>query len=118
MLVLGLTFKENVPDIRNSKVVDIVRELSEYGIEVLVHDPLADCEEAQHEYGLELIDPENAGTLDAIILAVSHEQFKKYSPAWLNRICCNGNGKGVIIDVKSFLNRDEVEAEGLFYWNL
>jgi UDP-N-acetyl-D-galactosamine dehydrogenase len=118
VLVLGLTFKENVPDIRNSKVIDIVRELGEYEVEVLVHDPLADRDEAQHEYGLELVNPEEAGHFDAIVWAVSHEQFKKYSPAWLNRICCNGNGKGVIIDVKSSLRRNEVEAEGLVYWNL
>ncbi len=118
VLILGLTFKENVPDIRNSKVIDIVRELREYEVEAVVCDPLADPAEARHEYGLDLVTPESAGDFDAIVWAVAHDAFKTYTPARLKRICCNGNGKGVVMDVKSILRRDEVEAEGLLYWNL
>lgn len=118
VLVLGLTFKENVSDIRNSRVVDIVRELEEYGVEVLVHDPLADPDEARREYGLELIHPEKTGVVDGIVLAVAHRVFKEISPGSLGEICCNGNGCGVVIDIKSILNREDIEAQGLLYWSL
>ncbi|MBE0598090.1 MAG: nucleotide sugar dehydrogenase [Desulfuromonadales bacterium] len=118
VLVLGLTFKENVPDIRNSKVIDIVRELREYEIEALVHDPLADPAEARHEYGLELVDPEQAGCFDAIVWAVAHAAFDQYDSVRLKKLCGNGNGQGVVMDVKSVLRRDEIEAQGLVYWSL
>ncbi|MFA5514957.1 MAG: nucleotide sugar dehydrogenase [Desulfuromonadales bacterium] len=117
-LIFGLTFKENVPDIRNSKVIDIVRELREYEVEVLVHDPLADPEEALHEYGLDLISPEEAGHFDATIWAVPHDAFSSYTPTRLRELCCNGNGKGVLMDVKSVHRREQVEAAGLLYWNM
>jgi UDP-N-acetyl-D-galactosamine dehydrogenase len=118
VLVLGLTFKENVPDIRNSKVVDVVRELEDYGIEVLVHDPLADPAETRHEYNLELIALDAVGPVDAVILAVAHDQFTALDVACLQQFCCNGGGCGVIIDVKGLLDRDEVERAGLRYWSL
>ncbi len=117
-MILGLTFKENVPDIRNSKVIDIVRELREYEVEALVHDPHADPEEVQLEYDLELTSPEEAGHFDAIIWAVPHDAFKSFTLARLKELCCNGNGKGVLMDVKSVLRREEVEAAGLLYWSL
>ena len=118
ILVLGLTFKEDVPDIRNSKVIDIVRELREYGCEVLVTDPLADVEEARHEYGVELAPLESAGAVDAVILAVAHEQFRNIGIDRLARMCCNGAECGVVIDVKSMLDRGTVEAQGMRYWSL
>ena len=118
VLILGLTFKENVPDIRNSKVPDILKELREYEVETLIHDPLADPDEARHEYGFDLVRLEDAGPLDAIIWAVSHDAFKSFTPSRLKEICCNGNGKGVVMDVKSVLSRAEIEAEGLVYWSL
>jgi UDP-N-acetyl-D-glucosamine/UDP-N-acetyl-D-galactosamine dehydrogenase len=118
VLVLGLTFKENVPDIRNSKVVDILRELEEYEIETLVHDPMADPEEARHEYGIDLVRLEDVGDVDAIVWAVSHEAFSNLTPRRLKEICCNGNRNGVVMDVKSALRRSEVEEEGLVYWSL
>lgn len=118
VLVLGLTFKENVPDIRNSKVIDIVRELQEYDVEVLVADPLADADEARHEYGLELVDVQAVGPVDAVILAVSHDQFKTFGPQELRALCGNGNGCGVVVDVKSVLERETVEAQGMRYWSL
>ncbi len=118
VLVLGLTFKENVPDIRNTKVVDILRELREYEIETLVHDPLADPEDARHEYALDLVALDAAGPVDAVVWAVSHNAFSDLTPARLKQICCNGNGKGVVMDVKSALRRSEVEEAGLLYWSL
>ena len=118
VLVLGMTFKENVPDIRNSKVIDIVRELQEYGVEVLVHDPIASVEETRHEYGLDLVSLEQVGTVDAVVWAVSHEAFNTINPAKLVQMTGNGNGSGVVIDVKTVLRREEVESLGLTYWSL
>ena len=118
VLVLGLTFKENVPDIRNSKVIDIVREMQDYGIEVLVTDPLADIDEARHEYGLELVDVEAVGTVDAVVWAVAHDVYRdSLTPEVLKQIC-GQDGCGVVVDVKAVLERMEVEAQGLCYWSL
>ncbi len=75
VLVLGLTFKENCPDLRNTKVVDVIRELEDYGASVDVHDPWADAEEARHEYGIKLVSQPQAGAYDAIVLAVGHREF-------------------------------------------
>lgn len=118
VLVLGLTFKEDVPDIRNTKVVDIVHELEDYGIEVLIHDPLASPEETRHEYALSLVEWDQIGQVDAVIYAVAHQAFRNLSVAELKGLCVNGNGAGVMVDVKSVLNRIEVEAAGLRYWSL
>jgi UDP-N-acetyl-D-galactosamine dehydrogenase len=118
VLVLGLTFKEDVPDIRNTKVVDIVKELKDYGIEVLVHDPHADAEETRHEYGLELTDLNAVGKVDAVIYAVSHKAFADIGISALEKLCSNGGGKGVVVDVKSVFKRQDVETAGLTYWSL
>jgi UDP-N-acetyl-D-galactosamine dehydrogenase len=118
ILVLGLTFKENCPDIRNTKVVDIIRELREYGVEILVHDPMADPEEARHEYGLELVDLEGLAPVDGIVWAVAHRAFADLTPQRLKAFCANGNGAGVVMDVKGQLRRTEVEGFGLSYWSL
>ncbi|TAL17300.1 nucleotide sugar dehydrogenase [bacterium] len=118
VLVLGLTFKENVPDIRNSKVVDIVNGLSEYGVEVCVTDPLADPAEAMHEYGITLHSVESLGAVDAVVLAVAHEAYAGLTPETLAALMRKGNGKGVIIDVKGFLDRRLVEEAGIRYWRL
>jgi len=118
VLVLGLTFKEDVPDIRNSKVIDIVRELAEYGVEILVHDPIADPEEVKHEYGLDLVGLEAAAPVDGVVLAVAHERFRELTPQHLGRLCANGNGSGVVMDVKSVLDGGRATAAGLLYWSL
>lgn len=102
-LILGVTFKENCPDIRNSKVVDIYKELLQFGIEVDVYDPHADKHEVAEEYGISITD--NLTTYDAIILAVSHEEFGDFSLDKLK----NGNHT-VVYDTKSFLNRDLVHG--------
>ncbi len=118
VLVLGLTFKENVPDIRNSRVVDILTELKSYGIEPLVHDPLADAAETRHEYGLELISLDGLESVDAVIYAVAHDAFTRLAPADFRRLCSNGNGHGVMIDVKAQLDRVAIEQAGMIYWAL
>jgi UDP-N-acetyl-D-galactosamine dehydrogenase len=118
VLVLGLTFKENVPDIRNSRVVDILAELASYGVAPLVHDPLADAAEAHHEYGIELVALDGLAAVDAVIYAVAHDAYKAFTADDFGRICTNGHGRGVIIDVKSQLDRAAIEREGLLYWAL
>ncbi len=111
--VLGITFKQNVPDIRNSKVPDILSELAEYGIAPLVTDPLADAAEAMHEYGVAMSEPDALQDLDALILAVDHEAYVAEGTALAKRL----KPGGVLIDVKSVLNANEL-PEGLTYWGL
>jgi len=104
VLVLGITFKENCPDIRNSHVVDVIRELEEFGCQVAAYDPWADPAEIRHEYGLELISGELGGTYDAVVLAVAHEKFKGLDLARL------GKENGVVFDIKGFFGRDQVDG--------
>ena len=112
--VLGLTFKENVPDLRNSKVADIIAELRDFGIEPMVHDPLADRKEACHEYGIELCDLDQLSSLDGIIYAVAHRQYREMGDASLFEMLKPG---GALIDVKSIVNKARV-PEGIAYWRL
>jgi UDP-N-acetyl-D-galactosamine dehydrogenase len=113
--VLGITFKENVPDIRNSKVVDIIHELSEYGVTCLVHDPLASPEETQHEYGLALCPESAVGGCDAVILAVAHQAFLEKGAAWI-RSLLRRPSRSVVIDVKSVLRKEDLPD--VAYWRL
>ena len=103
VLVLGITFKENCPDIRNTKVVDIVHELIQYGAEVDIYDPWANPQEVKHEYGLESLSALNGNHYEAIILAVAHNQFKE-----LNLQDLVSNDHSVIYDVKGILPPDQV----------
>ena len=103
-LILGITFKEDCPDIRNSKVIDIYRELVQFGMEVDVYDPHADKHEVEEEYAIRLIDSISS-TYEAIILAVSHNEFLKLD---FKALCEDGNS--VIFDTKSFLDRSLVDA--------
>lgn len=112
--VLGLTFKENVPDIRNSRIPDILKELKEFGIEVKVHDPLVHAEEAEREYGLHLVPREKLAGLDGLILAVAHRAYLEQP---LDQLLAGLRPGGVVIDVKSVLNPQAVAAYGL-YWSL
>ena len=113
--VFGLTFKEDVPDLRNSRVIDIIHELESYGVEVAVHDPLASGEEALHEYDVVLTGWDDLPVADAIIMAVAHEEF-------LNRPLSDYQQKviegGCFIDVKSKFDRDALHAAGLCVWRL
>ncbi|MHA6513698.1 nucleotide sugar dehydrogenase [Tessaracoccus sp. Z1128] len=99
-LILGLTFKENTPDLRNTKVTDIVEELESYGIDVDVHDPWCSAEEALTLYGVTLIDEPDKGAYDAVILAVGHGQFLDRGPEWVRELAANN---GVVFDVKGIL---------------
>jgi UDP-N-acetyl-D-galactosamine dehydrogenase len=112
--VLGLTFKENVPDLRNSRVPDIVSELREFGIEPMVHDPLASGEEALREYGIELRPLDALSDLDGVILAVPHQQYI----AQLGRIISSVRAGGLFIDVKSLVGEDARKRSDLLYWGL
>ena len=106
VLVMGLTFKENCPDLRNTRVIDVISELQEYGMAVDVHDPWVDAGEAKHEYGLDLTSNPKPGTYDAVILAVAHEQFKGYGAAGFRALCGPDH---VLYDLKYLLNADEVD---------
>lgn len=103
VLILGLTFKENCPDLRNTKVVDIIRELQEYNVEVDVHDPWAAAEEARHEYGLNTVATPQVGSYDGIILAVAHDQFKAMGEATMRGF---GKPEHVLYDLKYLLPRE------------
>jgi UDP-N-acetyl-D-galactosamine dehydrogenase len=111
--VVGLTFKENVPDLRNSRVPDIINELREYGIDPIVHDPMASSEEAHREYGIELRPLDALTDLDGVILAVPHEQTLEQ----LDRIVGTVRERGLFIDVKSLVCADDLRSD-LLYWSL
>lgn len=113
--VLGLTFKENCPDLRNSRVVDIVRELEEYGVRVQVSDPLAEKEEALAEYGIHLQPLEKLAPAAAVIVAVAHDEFKSLTP---NRMRALSTEKPVLIDVKGMCSKRDFEAAGFRVWGL
>lgn len=114
--VLGVTFKENCPDTRNSKVVDIIRELQDYGVEVVVCDPQADAAEVHEEYYLVLGKVDAANPVDALIIAVAHSEYKALSPAEL-RTMVRGE-KPVLIDVKCIQPRQALESVGFTVWRL
>jgi UDP-N-acetyl-D-galactosamine dehydrogenase len=113
--VLGLTFKENCPDIRNSKVVDIIHELREFGVETFVHDPAADAGEVLQQYDLRLHSWEDLPAADALILAVAHRGFLDLpASAYLQKIV----RRGCLIDVKSVFDPAPFRKEGLRVWRL
>ncbi len=117
--ILGFTFKENCPDTRNSKVIDIVNELREYGIEPIIADPIADSSDAKREYGVEFTDISEIKDMDAVIIAVSHDEFANMKLSDFDKLFKNvPNNKKVLVDVKSILNRKEVENAGYVYWRL
>ena len=113
--VLGLTFKEDVPDIRNSKVIDIIRELQEFGVETFVHDPQANADDALHEYGVRLCEWESLPAADALILAVPHRRYLELPNEALIRKVVR---QGCIIDVKAVLDAPALRKEGLRLWRL
>jgi UDP-N-acetyl-D-galactosamine dehydrogenase len=112
--ILGLAFKEDVPDMRNSRVPDIVTELRDYGVETHIHDPLADPHEASREHGISLVDMSALYDLDALVLAVPHRTFRDMSA---DVLCAMLTPGGVLIDVKSAVERNRVPA-GIGYWSL
>jgi UDP-N-acetyl-D-galactosamine dehydrogenase len=113
--ILGLTFKENVPDIRNTKVIDIIRELHEFGVQTFVHDPVANPEEALLEHGLRLCAWEDLPAADALVLAVPHRRYLELpAAAYLEKIV----RQGCLIDVKSVCDAAALRREGLRVWRL
>ena len=113
--VLGMTFKENCRDIRNSKVIDVVRELQSYGCQVHIHDPIADTEECQHEYGLSLTPWDELPKASAIIAAVAH---KEYAEEQIEKLLEKLMGGGIFADVKSAFDSDAICAAGVRLWRL
>lgn len=138
--IFGITFKENTPDVRNTKVVDVIRELEEYGIEVKVVDPAADKEDLWHEYKINLYNIEDIKEMDAVIFAVPHEEFNAINlkdvvamfgtSDYINKevmaeVAATSenalnvdNNSSVLIDIKGIFNREEAENAGLSYWRL
>ena len=115
--LFGFTFKENCPDTRNTRIIDIVKELNEYGITPLIFDPVADKNEAFDIYGLTFKQLSEMTELDCIIIAVGHIQFKKYATEKWSSFYKNHQNK-IMIDVKGILNKKELEAKGYAYWRL
>lgn len=119
VVVLGLTFKEGCPDIRNTKVVDIIKQLGTYGIEPVVVDPWADREEAKRFYGVELVDLSDVREADCIIAAVAHEQFRALSVEELKALYRDvPDGQKVLIDVKGIYPVKDMKASGMRFWRL
>lgn len=116
--ILGFTFKENCPDTRNTKIIDIYNELREYGITPIIADPTADVDEAKRLYGIEFVDIDTIKDCDAIILAVAHEQFKFLNFSDFENMFKHNGNKNVLIDIKGLLNRKEYENAGYIYWRL
>lgn len=117
--IFGLTFKENCPDTRNSKVEDIILRLKEYGIEPMVVDPWANAQDAVHEYGVTLTPMEEIADLDCLILAVAHNEFRQMRvDQYLNLFRDIPNEEKVLVDVKGVLDRNELSQSGVRFWRL
>ena len=114
--ILGFTFKENCPDTSNTKLIDIVNELKEYGITPVIADPAADADEAERLYGIKFVDISAIKDMDAVVLAVAHDCFKELSMDDIAKLY--GEGKKIMIDIKGLLDRKAYEAAGYAYWRL
>ena len=115
VIVLGLTFKENCPDTRNSRVVDVVRELKSFGANVFVHDPVADAKEAEREYDIRLTAWEDLPRAAAVVAAVAHREFKERP---LEELVAKIAPRGVYVDVKSQADAAALAARGIEVWRL
>ena len=119
VVILGLTFKENCPDTRNSKVDDIIKQLKTYGIEPIVVDPWASEQDAMHEYGVKLTQLEDVSDADCVIVAVAHKEFKELSIEDIKKLYKKTEKeKMVIIDVKGLYKIEELKASGMMWWRL
>ena len=117
--ILGFTFKENCPDTRNTKIIDIYNELREYGITAQIADPTADADEAQRLYGVEFVDMAQIRDCDAVILAVAHDVFRNLTQKDFEKLFKAGdNSTKVLADIKGLLDRKEYESAGYNYWRL
>ena len=115
IIVLGLTFKEDCPDLRNSRVIDVIRELQSYGAQVIVHDPVADTDEAKHEYGVDLTAWAKLPKAAAIVAAVAHDEFRKRP---LSDYVSAMQPGGLLVDVKSLFDEAQLRALGVAVWRL
>ncbi len=122
--ILGMTFKEDCPDVRNSKVIDIISELKEYGINVFVADPIADENEVKREYGVDLTKFENIKNMDAVIVAVGHKEYMELTLESIKKlyeekpVSLNNEDKLVLVDVKGIFDRKEAQLKNYLYWRL
>ena len=117
--ILGFTFKENCPDTRNTRVIDIMNELGEYGITPVVADPVADAEEGKQHYGIEFIDIADVKNMDAVIIAVGHTEFMSFAMSDIDAMFAEGdNNSKVLVDVKGVLDRKTYTEAGYQYWRL
>ena len=115
VIVLGLTFKENCPDTRNTRVVDVIQELKSYGVNVYVHDPVASAEEARHEYGIELTPWEELPAASAVVYAVAHKEFTSMS---LDAMTAKMKPRAVLVDVKGQVDAKGYASKGIDVWRL
>lgn len=119
VVILGITFKENCPDTRNSKVIDIIKRLKEYGIEPIIVDPVANKNDTKNEYGLDLVEINNIKNADCLVFAVAHDVFKNMSLERIDMLFGKFPNEGkIIIDVKSIFDKKNIEAKGYSYWRL
>ena len=116
--ILGFTFKENCPDTRNTKVIDIVRELAEYGVEPVIVDPQADGAEAAREYGVAFAELSQIRDLDAVVLAVAHREFRALTMEQIAELFRQDGSRRVLLDLKGILDRSACEQAGYSYWRL
>lgn len=116
--ILGFTFKENCPDTRNTKVIDIYKELQEYGITPMVVDPAADAAEAKRLYGITFNTMEDIKDMDAVIVAVSHKQFLALDKEKISSLYSKAHAKKVLVDIKGIFDRKEYSTEDYIYWRL
>jgi UDP-N-acetyl-D-galactosamine dehydrogenase len=113
--IMGVTFKENCPDVRNSKVLELIEELDEYEIETVIYDPVADQDELKHESEVELSDKEDLTDLDAVIFAVAHNEFKDLTIEEIDKFFLD---EKIMIDVKTMFEEEKLKNKGYIYWNL
>ncbi len=118
VVILGFTFKENCPDTRNTKVIDIVHELEEYGIHPLIVDPVADAAEAERLYGIKFAELSEVRDMDAVLIAVSHQEFMGLSPNEIDGMFKGGENGRIIAEVKGILDKKEMLGRGYNYWRL
>src|SRR5690625_258025 len=116
--IFGLTFKENVGDVRNTRVIDIINELKDYGVELLVHDPEANAEEVYDEFNISLVEQKELMNLDTVVLAVPHNSYMKELTLDKLSTMYRNNDKKVLIDIKSVFTQKEAEQNGFTYWSL
>ena len=114
--VLGVTFKENVPDLRNTRVVDIICELKDYGCAVYVHDPLANPGESKNHCGITLTPMDELVDMDAVVLAVRHKTYMDMGLLKIAALC--GQSTSIIVDVKAAFDPEDAEKKGIVYWRL